>query len=362
MIESLSGLISDLQKSVDITRFLIPLAIILGGLIVGWLVEKLAIRALRRAAAKTVWPGDDIIVESLRGVVTALFLVGGMYVAVSTGSLSQNLSGIVGKALLVVVILVATLALARVAAGFVGMYTSRIEGMSSASLLINVMSIVIFVAGCLVALESIGVSVVPFLAAFGVVGLAVGLALQETLQNLFAGLFIVIARQFKPGDYVKLDSGYEGYIHDITWRNTTIRTLFNNEIIVPNSKLSYSVVTNYHTPAQELSILVPARVGYGSDLRRVEEITVGIAKETVEEITGGISEYEPLIRYNNFGESGIEFSVILWTRQFEDQFLITHELIMKLHERYEQEGIDIPFPIRTVRMEDKDPDEPDETA
>lgn len=357
MIERLNGLLDGLRESVDATQILIPLAIVVGGLILGVVVEKLAIRILRKMAAKTKWPGDDIIVESLRGIITVLFLIAGMYVAVSTGSLSQNLAGVFGNVLVIVVIFVAALALTRAAAGFIRLYTSRIEGMSSASLLINLMSIMIFILGGLIALESLGISVTPFLAAFGVGGLAIGLALQETLQNLFAGLFIIIARQFKPGDFVRLDSGYEGYIHDITWRNTTIRTLFNNEIIVPNSKLSYSVVTNFHTPEQQLSIVVPMRVGYESKLREVERITLEVAKETVEEISGGVAEQEPVIRYSNFGESGIEFSVIVWTRQFEDQYLITHELVMRLHERYEREGIEIPLPTTNIRMHDTEPDE-----
>jgi len=137
---------------------------------------------------------------------------------------------------------------------------------------------------------------------------------------------------------------------DISWRNTTIRQLPNNVVIVPNSKLASIIVTNYYLPQQEMSVLVQVGVGYDSDLEKVEKVTIEVAKEVMREVPGGVPEFEPFIRYHTFGDFSIDFTVILRAREFVDQYLVKHEFIKRLHRRYQQEGIEIPFPIRTIYM------------
>ena len=186
------------------------------------------------------------------------------------------------------------------------------------------------------------------LTALGVGGLAVALALQEPLANLFAGLFVTLAGQVRIGDYIKLESGEEGYIVDFSWRSTRIRMLANNLILVPNSKLAQSIVVNYHLPSQDLAVLVDVGVDYASDLAHVERVTIEVAKEVMREVNGGVSEFEPFTRYHTFGDSSINFSVILRGKEFVDQYLVKHEFVKRLHARYGKEGINIPFPIRTL--------------
>ena len=176
------------------------------------------------------------------------------------------------------------------------------------------------------------------------------MALQEPLANLFAGFHILMSKQVRPGDYVRLQTGEEGYVMDISWRNTTIRQLPNNVVIVPNSKLASIIVTNYYLPQQEMSVLVQVGVGYDSDLEKVEKVTIEVAKEVMREVPGGVPEFEPFIRYHTFGDFSIDFTVILRAREFVDQYLVKHEFIKRLHRRYQQEGIEIPFPIRTIYM------------
>jgi small-conductance mechanosensitive channel len=84
-------------------------------------------------------------------------------------------------------------------------------------------------------------------------GLAVALALQDTLSNLFAGLHIIASKKLLPGDYFLLDSGEEGYVQDVNWRNTFIRTLRNNMIVVPNARLASAILTNYYQPSSEMA-------------------------------------------------------------------------------------------------------------
>jgi small-conductance mechanosensitive channel len=186
------------------------------------------------------------------------------------------------------------------------------------------------------------------LATLGVGGLAVALALQDTLSNLFAGFHITVAKQIRIGDYVRLDSGEEGYVTDINWRTTKIKMLPNNVVLVPNEKLTKAIVTNYYLPDKEMAVTVNIGVHYKSDLNHVERVTCDVAREVMISTPGAASGFEPFIRYGGFGESSISLTVILRVKEFVDQYLIKHEFIKKLHERYAKEGIVIPYPIRAV--------------
>jgi small-conductance mechanosensitive channel len=199
-----------------------------------------------------------------------------------------------------------------------------------------------------VVLNGVGLSITPMLTALGVGGLAVALALQEPLANFFAGLFITLAGQIRVGDYVKLDSGQEGYVLDFSWRSTRLRMLANNLVIVPNAKLAQAIVVNHHLPSADLAVLVEVGVDYASDLRRVERVVMGVGREVMAEVAGGVAEFEPFIRYHTFADSSINFTVILRAKEFVDQYLIKHEFVKRLHTRFNDEGIVIPFPIRTI--------------
>ena len=156
------------------------------------------------------------------------------------------------------------------------------------------------------------------------------------------------------GDYVKLDTGEEGYVSDITWRNTTIRALSNDLIIVPNSKLASAIIRNYQLPDKEIAVLVEVGVGYGSDLEKVEQLTVQTAKEIMAKTEGGIKNFEPFIRYHTFGEAGIKFTTILRGEEFVSQYLIKHEFIKALHKRFKSNSIEIPFPTHVVFLRNKE--------
>jgi small-conductance mechanosensitive channel len=125
-------------------------------------------------------------------------------------------------------------------------------------------------------------------------------------------------------------------------------------IIVPNSKLAQSVVTNYYLPERETAVLVDVGVSYDSDLPKVEEVTKEVAREIMKTTPGGVPGFEPFIRYHTFGDSSIDFTVILRGREFADKFLIKHEFVKKLQARFKTEGIEIPFPIRTVYLPGKE--------
>jgi small-conductance mechanosensitive channel len=336
-----------------LNQFIIAFVCIVCGLVIGLIVERVILRRLKSISKKTDWKTDEIILRSL-GVMPILWTtVAGIYIAMTAIPISATLYGRIEKALLVIVIFTITVVLARMSTAFVNLYAQEKQNiLPSASIFTKITKLIVFVIGILIIIQSLGISITPLLTALGVGGLAVSLALQDTLSNLFAGLQVIVSRQIKPGDYVKLDTGEEGYVTDITWRNTTIRALPNNMIVVPNSKLAATIITNYYLPNTEMAVLVQVGVSYGSNLEHVEHITIYVAREVMREVSGGIPEFEPFIRYHTFADFSINFTVILRGMEYVDQYLIKHEFIKRLHKRYQAEGIEIPFPIRTIHLKE----------
>ncbi|MCX7858302.1 MAG: mechanosensitive ion channel family protein [Deltaproteobacteria bacterium] len=244
--------------------------------------------------------------------------------------------------------------IAEVVGDFIKSYVRKAEvDIPQVSIFEHFTKWLVVVLGILVILYSLGIPIGPVLTGFGIGGLAVALALQDTLSNFFSGLHLLMSKQIRPGDYVKLESGEEGYVVDITWRNTVIKELPNNYIIVPNAKISKAVIKNYYFPDTELAITISLGVGYSSDLDRVEKITIEVAKEVMREVEGGVPSFEPFVRYHTFSDSSINFNVILRAKEFVDQHLIRHEFLKRLHRRYREEGITIPYPTRMVYLRKK---------
>ena len=180
--------------------------------------------------------------------------------------------------------------------------------------------------------------------------MAVALGLQETLANIFSGLHLILSKQLRLGDYIRLSSGEEGRVTDITWRFTTLLGGSGNVIVVPNQKIASAILTNFSMPKQALSISVPVGVSYDSDLEQVERVTLEVAREVMERVDHKLDQ-EPAVRFHTFADSSINFNVILHSSEFANQFLLKHEFIKALTKRYRQEGIEIPFPVRTIIQE-----------
>jgi len=127
----------------------------------------------------------------------------------------------------------------------------------------------------------------------------------------------------------------------------------NNTTIIPNSRVVNSQIINFYRPQREMAALVQVGVSYDSDLDHVERVTVEVAQGVLQDTPGGVKEFEPFIRYHTFADFSINFTVILWVKEYVDKYLVTHEFVKRLHKRYKQEGIEIPFPIRTLEFKGK---------
>lgn len=316
------------------------------------LVRKLAFSSLTRWADRTDTKADDLVLESIRHSSIFWALAIAVYFTIATSGLPQVYVNYGLKALYVLIILSVTLAAANI--------TSRLAQRAIEKSAVNVpvtglsrtvVKAVIFSIGSLIVLNSLGISITPILTALGVGGLAVALALQDSLSNLFAGMHILMERPVKVGDYIKMSTGEEGFVVDIGWRTTRIRQLANNIVVVPNNKLSQSVITNYSMPDNRMAISIKIGVSYSSDIDKVERVLLDEGSNAVGSIKGVLAEPPPSVKLiPGFGESSIDFSLGLHISEYTDQFDIQHELRKRIFKRFQAEGIEFPFPSRTVYL------------
>jgi len=211
---------------------------------------------------------------------------------------------------------------------------------------------IVFVVGVLVLLGSMDVNITPLLASLGVTSLAVALALQGTLANLFSGLFLTMDPSIKVGDLVELENGERGYIEEIGWRSSRVRLRSDNIEIIPNSRLVDSVVMNYSGPETPLRIYVRCGVHYDSDLKHVQEVAMEVTRNVMERMKKTVDgTFEPRLRYEEFADSSINFCIVMRVRGYRASLEVKSEMIVSLHERFRSEGIVIPFPMRTLDIQ-----------
>ena len=202
--------------------------------------------------------------------------------------------------------------------------------------------------GLLVLMGTLGISITPIIASLGITSLAVALALQPTLENFFSGVQLVIDKPIRVGDFIELESGDQGFVEKIGWRSTWVKMLPNNMIIIPNSQLSKSRIINYFYPEKELSVAVEVGVHYGSDLEKVEQVTLDVARQVLKSHKWGVADYDTFVVFHTFDQSSINFTVMLRAKEYFNRFWVKSAFIKALHTRYAEEGIVIPYPIRAI--------------
>ncbi|QLY29062.1 mechanosensitive ion channel family protein [Nocardia huaxiensis] len=318
----------------------------IAGLAIRRLVDRISAKMSTRARAvhrMTFGLIRDLAVPvtSLAGIALAIALPTGLPFS----------TDIVRRMLEAALLLAITYSVARLAAEVVTTLAKRLTGVTgSVSLFGTITRVIVFVLGVLITLDSVGVKITPLLGALGIGALAIALALEGTLANLFAGVHILASKTVHPGDFVKLDTGETGWISDVNWRTTTIQDIPGNFIIVPNRKFAEAILTNFHRPEQDMAVTVEVSTAYDSDLDHVEAVTMDVARRVMKELDVGFAGADPRVRFHTFGDSGIGFRVILRTRQYEDQYLLVSEFIKALHRRYDEEGIVFPFPMRILEF------------
>ena len=329
--------------------------IFISSIIIAKLFYLVIIEYLLRIAKKTGTTLDEELLKTIEKPIYLGIILIGLYLAVISINILKDYSEQINNLFLAIGILwgvfMAVRSIDTIFKWHIEKAKKRIKIERTALLTVkNIIDVVIYIVAFLLILAEFGIEITPLIASLGIGGLAVALALQNTLSNYFAGIYIATDRSIKLGNYIELENGLKGYVESIGWRSTKIRTLPNNIVIVPNAKLAEMIVINYYDPEREMSVIIHCGVSYESDLEKVERVTIETAKKVLQNTKGGIGKFEPFIRYNKFGDSNIEFSIILRVKEFTDKYLVTHEFVKELMKRYRKEDIEISYPVRKVYM------------
>jgi small-conductance mechanosensitive channel len=319
------------------------------GYLAGRVLRGVILAKIVHLAARTSGAWDDIVIEEIRRRALLWSLLIGVWLSLGHWPLRDDVRGLTIKILIAVAGASITFMAASIANRLLVAYSARVMPVVPVSgLTQNVARILVTIVGALVILDGLGLNITPMLTALGVGGLAVALALQDPLSNLFAGIAISVSGQIRIGDYIKIEAGPEGVVSDFDWRSTRIVTLANNLVVVPNAALAKATVTNFSLPQPEGAVPVQISVEYGSNMDQVERVTLEVAREVQRQVTGGVRDFEPAVRFHTFAESGITFSISLRGQQFVDQYLLKHEFVKRLQVRFAREGIAIAVPVRTI--------------
>ena len=347
-------MLHDLAQSLNIRPAIVDLIaaslVILAFLVAGIILN----RVLHHWTKKLQGRIGELFFALLESLPLPLLLLSGLYVALQIFELPHQWALIGSKLIVALVIIVLCYFPAKILMLFLRRAGEKnpqlVQATTPATLVVRVLFALIATA---IILENLGIHLTAVWTTLGVGSVAVALALQETLSNLFAGLYVMADRPIRPGDYIKLDSGQEGFVVRVGWRSTTIRMLANNLIIIPNSTLAKAIITNYSLPEDRMSYVLHVGVAYGTDPARVEKALLDSFQDTIHDgVEGLLAEPKPFVRFiPGFGDSSLDFSLIVQVAKFTDQFFVQSELRKRIARRFAAEGIEIPFPIRTLVLD-----------
>lgn len=324
-----------------------PILIILGIVLLGIFAENRLKKLCQKFSSSERLSSFTPILRSFQGIIFIWSMAGAVAMALPTIVLPASLNILIQKILIAISLGTATLLASRLAVNTVQIYSLKNEStVPLTSLFEYLTKVLIFSIGFLIIIQSIGIQITALITAFGVGSLSIGLAFQNTLSNLISGVNIIASRKIRPGDYLQLNNGEEGYVKDVELKYTVIKDIYNNVIVIPNSQLIDASFKNYSLEDESNIITVKVAVSYESDLEKVEQVTLEVAQYIIENVAGGNSGSEPFMRYENFDYFAINLLVYLPIKKYYDRFLITHEFIKKIRQVYQQENIQMAFPLK----------------
>lgn len=322
-----------------VQSWLVAIGIIIASIGVGFVVDVVVVRVLSHDRG----PGQRVrksIAKALSGQPEIWAVLIALEVWSPLGFLQARSALWVDRIVIALAVLSVTLFLARLAGWLIRAYLSH-DSVSapSGSIFVNLTRMMIWAVGLTFMLGALGVQIGPLVASLGVVGIAVSLGLQDTLANFFSGLQITMSRQIQPGDYIRLSTGEEGAVTDVTWRNTTMRSPSDDLVIVPNSVIGRAQITNFTAGHEAHTYALPFTVAFGSDLDAVKSIAEKVARQVRDSEPDALDTFEPVCRIRAFRPDGVAAAVTIRVVRFQDRLGVVDELGRRLHAALAENGI-----------------------
>jgi small-conductance mechanosensitive channel len=274
------------------------------------------------------------------------------HATVYLSKLPQNQINLITKVIDLLLIFSITILIANLSTRIVKLYLQN-KNLPETGLIFILLQVFIYLIGILIMLSYFGISIMPIITTLGIGGLAIGLALKDTLSNIFSGLYILLEKNIKVGDFIELENGKKGYVMNINWRTTTIKTLSNDVVILPNEKLAQSIVVNFAKPAELTRVALEIPVSYDTDIDKFEKIVMEEVYNLAKENDKLLLDPAPVLRFiPGFGDSSLNFTLYFSAANYENGFLVQSELRKRIFKRLKNEGIEIPYPQLDVHIKD----------
>lgn len=316
---------------------------LLGCVVIGFVIDQIVFRLLSGRARTRGLRTLSKVAEGLRWAPTAMGVALGAMMAIQRMGLEPAARLTALRWAEAFAILVVTVFSARVVGRFVRAVTSREDvPLPSGSIFVNLARGVTWALGIVSLLGVMGVAVAPLLTALGIGGLAVGLALQPTLENAFSGVQLIASKQIQTGDFIRLSSGEEGTVLDVTWRTTAVRTGSNEVVIVPNSVLARASVTNFSCYDPEFVLVVPVSIASSNDLDLAERVSLEVARGVIADLPEAVAGREPGARFAQLSPPSVTLNVSIRCRSYQERIAVRHELVRRLAKRFAEEKIEAP--------------------
>lgn len=322
---------------------------------VSWIAAKITLFVLThwapRLASFTESDLDDRLIEAVKKPVSFIIVLTGLYIAIARLPLSPKIKSIADGIVFVVGVIIAITLALKIADTIIEWYASEIAAKTESTvddqlipLVEKIINIFIFVMGLITVLKHFGYDVLSLLTALGVGSLAIGLAAKETLTNMLSGFTLMVDRPFGIGDRIELTGGQVGDVIDIGLRSTKIMTPEQNVLVVPNAELVNTKVVNLSYPSPKLRNKLTVGIGYGSDIEKAK----AIMKECALSVPSVVKDPAPDVFFMKFGDFSLELMMVYTIERFADKVPSQDAINMLILKRFQEEGIEIPFPTRVV--------------
>jgi MscS family membrane protein len=346
-------LLDRLMVGMPDNQWLRAVVVLVSFTVVALIVDWVATHLIARWARRTVTDLDDRLVAILHRPIFLSTLLLGIWLVLLRIEVSPAILLILQRMVKTVTVLVWSLFSWRASRIVLDVYSLLEERMQwvqprTVPLFDNTMRMVL-AGGITYSLFVIwGINLGAWMAGAGIIGIAVGFAAKDTLANLFAGISILVDAPYQLGDFVVLDGGDRGRVTKIGLRSTRILTRDDIEITVPNSVIANSKIANESGgPWEKARIRISVGVAYDSDIDRVKEILLDVARHLPEVSR----DPDPRIRFRNFGDSALELQLLCWIEEPVLRGRVIDALNTAVYKRFQAEGIKIPFPIRELLVQ-----------
>ncbi|MGM5487701.1 MAG: mechanosensitive ion channel family protein [Nanobdellota archaeon] len=313
------------------------------------IIERIILRFTRKTKTKL----DDKLVERTKHPISLILIVIGVRIGLQYPELAPVVLKVTSAITEAVIILLGTWTVVRVVDVLILNWGKKWASKTDNSLddqlvrfFHRASGIILFIVGFLLVLTNSGIQIGPLLASMGIGGLALAFAMQQTLGNFFGGISLILDRNIKIGDLISLDDGTMGNIEDIGFRSTKVKNFDQEIIIVPNGVLANAIFKNIALPSQDVRVVVPFSVAYGSDVKEVRDL---VLKE-IKKIKGISKEPKPFVMFLEMAESSLNFKAFFYVDNYDFRYDALEEANERIYNLLNKHNIGIPFPQMDVHL------------